>query len=431
MTKETPAKGKAKKAWQPEEEATLSPLQKALIVAVLSFFPFMFGIVIPMVSRDHFVKSLKIPAEFFLSAPQAINLVSTGEVGTTYKVSIHGFEFKIPEKYTPAKINDYGAEFRLDPRPESRYIYILGEPKTRAINFSTNGIARWFMPNSMQNFLPLILNADWHPIRLMFKAQFYASEGITSKIFEARWDLHHRGYVFPTPGQKGYLGRVFRTNRPGYFEFLMVDTVNTVTLREWVNMAMKIKPPGEHELPPLANAPTTVNLKALTELAPIPERETDAISGALGEFFRTRSPEWLIPVAIVMQNRQFYPELIDLHKQYLNRFPADSPHKKTWNEILDNAVGKILKIEIDPQLGLSELNVYCQNLTSLEIGQVWLKIGIKTATGEEKNFMAPLLPHGRILENEEKHQIIKVPNDISLANSVGIEYRIVQIDFIR
>jgi len=193
---------------------------------------------------------------------------------------------------------------------------------------------------------------------------------------------------------------------------------------------MKIKPPGQHELPLAPDAETQVSLPALTSLAPIPERENDAISGSLAEFFRTRSPEWLIPVAIVMQSREFYPELIDLHKQYLNRFPVDSPHKKTWNEILDNAVGKIIKLEIDPQLGIRELKVYAQNLTNLEIGQVWIKFVIKQATSE-KSFLAPLLPHTRILAKEEKHLLIKVPDDISLADNTGIDYRIIQIDFTR
>lgn len=429
MSKEKPA-GKAKKAWKPDEGFTLSPLQKVILVAVISFIPFFLFIILPLLSREHFIKNLKIPEEIFLSTPEAINLVSTADAGPTYKVNINSFEFKIPIRFTPTRINATNAEFRADPRSESRYIYILGEPNSRTMDFSAGGIATWFMPAKLQNFLPLILNADWHPIRLMFKAQFYSSEGITSKIFEAKWDLHHRGYVFQTPDQKGYLGRVFRTNRPGYFEFLMVDIVNPVSLREWVNVAMKIKPPEEDEKPIDPLATPSMSLQALTELAAIPERQSDALSGALSEFFKTKSPEWLIPVASIMQAREFYPELINLHKQYLNRFPVDSPYKKAWNDILDNAVGKILKIEIDPQMGMRELKIFCHNLTKLEIGQVWLKIIIKEV-GEEKSFMAPLLPQGRILPDEEKELVVKSPADISLTNNIGIEYRIVQIDFIR
>ncbi|MDD3145886.1 MAG: hypothetical protein PHD82_01180 [Candidatus Riflebacteria bacterium] len=425
-----PAPQKGKKAWKAEEEVFLTPIQKIIIGAVLSFFPFIFGIVLPMYTRDYYVKNLKIPADFFLNAPEEINLVSTGEVGATYKVKIHGYEFKIPERFTPSRINDYGAEFRADPRKEARYIYILAEPTARTINFTSSGLGRWFMPTQMSRFLPMILNASWHPIRLMFKAQFYASEGITSRIFAARWDAHNRGYIFPTPGQKGYLNRGFRTNYPGYFEFLMVDPVKSLTLREWVNLAMKIKPPDQHEIPPDADASSSINLEALIRLSHVIERENDALSGSLGEFFRTRSPEWLIPVAIVMQNREYFPELIDLHKQYLNRFRLDSPYRKTWNEILDNAVSKTVKVDIDPQLGLKELNVYCKNLTNLEIGQVWIKFVVLHPSGD-KSFLAPLLPFGRILPQDEKHLTIKTPDDISLAGCTGIDSRIIQIDFVR
>ncbi len=426
MSKDT----KPKKAWKAEEEVWLTPFQKVILVAVASFIPFFFGIILPTFARDHYVKKLKIPPEFFLTAPEEINLVSTGEVGATYKVSIHGYEFKVPDKFTPSRINDYGAEFKADPRKEAKYIYIQAEPESRHIQFTSGGLARWFMPSDLSRFLPLILNASWHPVRLMFKAQFYASEGISSRIFFARWDAHNSGFIFPTPGQKGYLCRGFRGDHPGYFEFLMIDPVQSVTLRDWVNLAMKIKPPGEEELPPSPDDPPAMPLEALIRLAPDQGRENEALSGAFAEFFRTREPEWLIPIAIVMQNREYYPELVDLHKQYLNRFRVDSPYKKTWNEILDNAVSKTVKIDIDPQLGQKELNVYCQNLTNLEVGQVWVKFIIRSETGE-KGFMAPLLPFGRILPKEEKHLTIATPSDISLTGISGIESRIIQIDFIR
>ncbi len=420
----------AKKAWQPEEVRTLSPFQKFLIAAILSFVPFFFGIALPLLARDHYVKMLKIPAELFLGAPEKINLVNTGEVGATYKVDIHGFEFKIPEKYTPSRINDFSAEFRAEPRREARYIYALAEPHPRSINFSATGIARWFIPSEMSRFLPLILHASWHPIRLMFKAQFFSSEGLSSKVFEANWDLNHRAYIFPTPGEKGYLGRGFSIDHTSYFEFLLVDTVHPVTLREWVNLAMKIKPPDLSQKPDGKQNTPAPSLETLIEHAQHPNRENRAISESLSMFYRTQSPEWLIPVAMVMQNREFYPDLIDLHKQYLSRFPVDSPHKTVWNEVLDNAVAKIIKMEIDPQPGLRELNVYCKNLTNLDIGQVWARIDIKNESGE-KSFMAPVLSQGRLFSNDEKHMYVKAPDDINLGPNPEISYRIMQIDFLR
>jgi hypothetical protein len=148
-----------------------------------------------------------------------INLESTGEMPVSYKVNINGFEYKIPQNFTPVKVGPDSVEFSIAPRREARRIFILGRSTSPEFEFTTTGIARWFMPRSMQNYLQTILRASWHPVRLMFKAQFFASEGITNKIFEARWDAHHRGFIFPILGEIGYMARVFRTNKAGYFEF--------------------------------------------------------------------------------------------------------------------------------------------------------------------------------------------------------------------
>jgi hypothetical protein len=193
---------------------------------------------------------------------------------------------------------------------------------------------------------------------------------------------------------------------------------------------MNIKPPERSQQSTDSQPVTPPTLSSLIEYAQNPKQENRAISESLSEFYRTLAPEWLIPVAIVMQNREFYPDLIDLHKQHLSRFPVDSPHKQAWNDVLDNAVTKIIKMEIDPQPGLRELNVYCKNLTSIDIGQVWARINIKTADGE-KSFMAPILAQGRLFSNDEKHMHVKVPDDINLGTNPEINHRIMQIDFLR
>ncbi|MFZ5953151.1 MAG: hypothetical protein ACOYXC_20780, partial [Candidatus Rifleibacteriota bacterium] len=94
---------KKKKNWQVEEEG-MSPLQKGLIIAVVSFIPFFFFILLPVLARDHFVKNLKIPPDIFLNPPQEISLVKTTDVGETFKILINGVEFKVPITFTPVKI---------------------------------------------------------------------------------------------------------------------------------------------------------------------------------------------------------------------------------------------------------------------------------------------------------------------------------------
>lgn len=403
--------------------------QKLIIASAVSFVPFFFLVILPMLSRDHYVKELKIPEDIFLDSPQMINLVSTSEVPATYKVNINGFEFKIPEKYTPRRINKDNAEFTIEPRREARQIFILGQNVTKNIEFTSTGFARWFLPSSLLGYLQTILRATWHPVRLMFKAQFYAAEGINSKIFEARWDAHHRGFIFPTPGSKGYLGRVFRTNKAGYFEFALIDSVHPVTLREWVNLAMKIKPPSDNDLPPDPFSPGTTSFSSLTEMAEIPEKQGNVLGNALSEFYRTGQPGWLIPVARVMEERKYYRELIELHKQYLSQFPGDSSLRSSLNEIFDRTTRKMLQIDIDPQLGLREMNVHCENLTDLEMTQVWLRVSVKSRLSEEKSFVTALMPHGRLYPNQTKQISIRVPDHINLSESESIEHRINQIEF--
>jgi hypothetical protein len=422
-------KKQKKKYWQEEEEG-LNPIQKGIIVSLLAFIPFFFFILLPVLARDHFVEKLKIPPEIFLSPPHKIDLVQTTPVGQTFKVRISGVEFKIPVEYTPIKIKENYIQFSCDPLRLTKKISAISLEEARKIDYTSTGFARWFMPDNVFDFLQVILRATWHPIRLMFKAQFFASEGIASKIFEARWSAHFRGFIFPAPSQRGYVGRIFRTNGPGYFEFAMQDEINPVTLQQWVSLAMKIKPPTEDEEYPDPYAPAFYNLKMQKELALKPERQVEVLSRCLNQFFRTEKPMWLIPVAVVMKQRGFNAQVMDMHKQYLNKFPIGSPLKDTWNEILDQTVAGSLEIKIDPSLNAQLLKVHCKNLTERQINQILIKIKLEYKNGRNNSFIKKLLVNQRLFELQTKDIVIEAPADISLINLENIDYRIMQIDFV-
>lgn len=425
MTKE-----KRKKKWQVEEEG-MSPIQKGLIVSLISFIPFFFFILMPVLARDHFVKKLKIPPEVFLAAPEEINLVKTGEtIGTTFKLSINGVEFKIPVDFTPVRIAPNFIEFAKGSRRLAQTLSIVSLTEPRQINYTSTGFAGWFMPKTVLGFMQTILRATWHPVRLMFKAQFFASEGIASKVFEARWDAHHRGFIFPTPGGSGYIGRVFKTNGPGYFEFSLVDQVNPITLQQWVNLAMKIKPPSENEEETDPFVPAFFNLEMMQKQAMDPDRQVEVLSRSLNEYFRTEKVMWLIPIALVMRERGYHSQVIDLHRRYLNAFPIGSPLKDTWNDILDSTVNDSLKLEIDPKLRQKELRVFVTNLTDRQIGQILVKIIVRYGNNVEKSFFTQLLQQQRLYGNQEKELLAIVPNDISVNDAEKIDYRIMQIDFV-
>lgn len=384
-----------------------------------------------MLARDHYSKVLKLPPEVFLKPPEMINLVKTGEVGAVYNVLIDETEFKIPEAFTPTKISKNRIDFKPSPRREARQITILAQQQARTITYTKAGFARWFMPTSMLEYLQTILRATWHPIRLFFKTQFFATEGITGRIFEARWDAHHRGFIFPTTGGKGYIGRVFCTNRPGYFEFMAADRVAPVSLREWVNLAMKIKAPSALASATLPNLSGTNSIESLMEKTALPERESGVLSVGLTAFFHTRNPAWLIPVAMVMENRSFFAELIELHQQYNSHFEIDSPYKAAWDKMFNRALHKIIKLDIDQQLHKRELNISCLNLSHLEITQILLELRVKSKTSSDKTFIAELLARGRLYEKREKNVIIRAPDEISLADAESIDYQILRLDFAR
>lgn len=422
------AKAKKKKSWKVEEEG-LSPIQKGIIVSLISFIPFFFFILMPVLARDHFVKKLKIPPEVFLSPPEEINLVRTGEVGATFKLVINGVEFKIPVDFTPIRISPHLIQFAKSSRRLSQNLSIVSLTEPRRIEYTSTGFAGWFMPKTVLGFMQTILRSTWHPVRLMFKAQFFASEGIASKVFEARWDAHHRGFIFPTPGASGYIGRVFRTNGPGYFEFSLVDQVNPVTLQQWVNLAMKIKPPAANEENQDPFSPAFFNLEILQKQALDPDRQVEVLSRSLNEYFRTEKPMWLIPVALIMKERGFHSQVIDLHRSFLQEFPIGSPLKDTWNDILDQTVNNTLKLEIDPKLRKKELRIYITNLTDRQINRILVKIIVKYGEGKEKSFFSQLLQQERLYENQEKELLAIAPDDVSLNTADSIEYRIMQIDF--
>ncbi len=400
-----------------------------IIVLILIF------IVIPIVSRNYFVQSLKISESIFVSAPERINLVKKSEVGVCYPVKINGYTFSIPDKFTPVKIGYNAAEFRIHSRVESRHIYIYAEEKTKKVNFKSSGISRWFLPSEMRKLLPLVLNSDWHPIRLMFKYQIYATEGINSKIFQTKWNENHVGFIFPSSGNEGYLGRIFRMDGDGTVDILISDTVRPVTLTDWVDIAMKLETPkkGEPKSTNKSKEKSEYNLDELIEQIlktgnPSIQRKT--LSIGLEEYFRTKQPEWLIPVAIVMQKRGFYPDVLDMIQQFRKNFKADSKYLSKWNDLVDKSVSECLDIEIDPVSDLKDLNIYCKNKTNLDIDLVTLDIEISSNFGNKQNFTTTLFTQTTLRSKEEKRIKVKCPHDFNLADATTLAHRVTELNFV-
>lgn len=429
--------GKKKSAKISQKAAKIAKIKKIAIWTTAILLPIVIFVVIPLYCRNHFVQTLKISEDIFLSSPEEVNLVSSSELGPCYRIKINGYSFSIPNEFTPSKIDYNEAEFRIKSRSEGRFIFLRSERRTRTMNFNSQGVTKWFLPTETRKFLPMILNANWHPFRLLFKSQFFASEGITSKIFKAKWDLNHEGYIFPTTGNEGYLGRIFRQKGDGTVDFLVSDSVNNVTLRDWVDLAMKIATPAQvdsdyndnEELTPeeLKSKIDDLAVKALD-----PEYQAEVLGQCLNEFYKSKVPVWLIPVAIVMEARGFFPDVLDLVEQdIVQGYKNEAPdyYMPMWNELIDKAVAESIAIEIDPQQGLRELNIYCKNLTDLDINQVYIRIDILSNLNVKQSFIVPLLSQSYLRNREEKHIQVKCPDDISIANAVEITHRVESLEF--
>lgn len=421
-----------------DKKAKIEKIKKIASWSFMIFLPILVFFIIPLICRNHFVKTLKISEEVFLSSPQHVNLVSSSGCGPCYHIKINGYTFYVPNKFTPSKIDYNEAEFRIKSRAEGRYIFLHAEKQTKRMKFNSQGITEWFLPSEARRFLPIILNSSWHPFRLMFKAQFFASEGITTKIFKAKWDTNHFGYIFPTAGNEGYLGRIFNKNDVGTVEFLLSDSVKPVTLREWVDLAMKIATPSPAESeytvkePELSQNELQRQIEKLTKQAETADLQTKCLELALNEFYKTQNPTWLIPVAAVMQERGFFPDVLDLFRdEIIQNYKKNAPdyYTEMWNEIVDRAVADSIAIEASPHQGLRELSLYCKNLTDLDIKQVKLNIEVLSNLGVIQNFTVTLFNQNSLSNKEEKLVQVRCPAEISLSDAARISHRVESMEF--
>ena len=205
-------------------------------------------------------------------------------------------------------------------------------------------------------------------------------------------------------------------------------------LREWVNVAMMIQTPSPSDDEAIGDESIDDNEKSLFSLDDLILKATDqsqqiyTLSIALNEFYRLKEPEWLIPVAIIMQERGFFPEVLDLIEQNKSSF-KNPQYQAKWNELLDKAVAESITIEADPVQNVRELNLYCKNLTDLTINQVTLNIEVTSNLGVTKSFDVSLLKQSSLRSKEEKQIQVKCPDNISLSDFAKISHRVTSLEF--
>ncbi len=423
----TTSASKPKKQWQPTKRFSLTKEQKIILGLLIILIPLIVFILIPIIARQHFTKHLNIPSEIFLSTPQKISLLDNPVLGTPYNVNINGYEFPIPEDFTPARIGPNHIELRKTHRADTRRIYITANPATQPLKYTKLGISRWFLPKNTFKFMQLILNSTWHPIRLMFKAQYYTIEGLNSKIYECNFDNNYCGFVYPSAGQEGYMTRAFSKDGSGYFDYHIKDSVEPPTLNEWLHHTSKIKPLAKTESNKADES--GLNLHSLIKQAKDRNNENAVLSASLSEYFRTKTPEWLIPVLEILSNREYYPDLIAMHQNFNKHFEQNPELAALWDNVMDKAIDKILKVDFDVYETAKEMTIFYKNLSNLEIDRLEFEFSVVDYYGQISKFKTAVVKAGRVLPQAEKNTTIKIPADVRVRGAKQITHKVTKLLF--
>jgi len=422
------AKKPAQKAPTPKEPEGLSRFQKVGLGAFLAFIPFFFLILLPLLTRDYLCKTLSIAPEILLSTPLKLQMNPSGDSMPKIKLRMLGIEFQIPLNYTPVRISPDTLTFRNNSRRIARTISVSIRRQPPRLDLKTSGIISLFMPSKLNPFLQNALWATWHPVRLYCKAQFLVSQGIGGSFFESDWDAHHHGFVFPTPANTGYMARVFDDRNDHYIEFAFFDETDPVTLAEWVDVAICLKPPTDAEktLEPPARL-RSLSLAATLEKASKEASAQSAIQDALNEFLLNGDVSWLLPCGIVMENRLYFRELIELCKIAIPLLKEKPQELALWRDLFERCIKQMLKIEVDPNHELEEVVIYVKNLSKFSLKRIRLKITCVDADGE-RTFSTVVQKSGNMLSQDEKSFTIPTEHGFLSKKLQGINWAVEDLD---
>lgn len=421
---------KGKKEWKPVVESTMPWWKKTLIAAGLAFFPFLLGVILPIVTRNHIIKNMKIGEDLVNNPPEEFNLVSTAEPASSYQVICRGVGFNIPRTMVPVRVNPESVIFRRSPRPIARTLAFTRQKFPPPVNTASLGLLRFFIAEEGRTYLEDALYATWHPIRLMCKANLISSQGITSRIFKTQFDDDHTAYVFPTKGNSGYIGRIFSQRGTGYTEMAYFDETTAVTLRDWTNIAKEV------DFAPVTGGAEAEKLQgpALAEFVEQAKLgkmfDHVIIETALNQYFATGSESWIIPLAYVMGRQGYLRELIEMQREAVGSIKDDPGLRAHWNQILEETLQTILQIEVDPHLTQNLLVMTCANKGRFALRQLVLRLTLVYPDGVEKQFKQTLFLQGTLQAGSANNLEFPPPEGFSVRGVKAIHVAVDEVEVV-
>ena len=431
---------KKNKNWQEKfknQDQPWKTWQQALIAASIAFIPFFFFIMLPMATRNHIINEMKISPELLDHVPPLILLPATPQAYRAMKINMKGTVFSIPYEFSPVSVSDNMVRFRLlkrlqdsdnpdikKPTVIARDISISVSDQTPKMDLTNQLLVRWFMPQTMLKYLELSLRATWHPIRLLCKAQILLGEGIVGKILEARWDVHHRGFIFPLPAQSGFLARVFRTNGPGYFEFMMKDDLGSISFSEWAAIATRISPPDYDSGDPESKTPGRESLPELIQMVSQGmDNRSKAVETALNNYFRTGNHVWIVPIILDLSKQGFYRETIELYKKFRDLYWPNRSELAIFVESFQKALSRAIKTDMEIHVRNNSMLLFAENLTNSLIRDLNVKIAVDSGDSK-RSFDVTLFNRRSLHGNSSVTEEISMPKGIELKSNDLISWTI-------
>jgi hypothetical protein len=420
------AKKKTKDLVIPQDDP-LTPLQKGVIGAMVSFVPFFFLIILPYMVRSHILNELHLSEEQLVSQPIEINMVPTGKPVPLIRIRLQNMEASFPRDFMPVKVTPDMIAFRQEPRRLARTMLFGAYPEAPKISLNATGVMGWFIPSDLRSFFEYILPATWHPARAYTKAQFFVSQGINGSIFSSVLNDEFRLFIFPFSGNSGYFGRVFQNDTPRYAEFSFYGDMQAVSLREWVDFGCRIRSLSASETSEISKFGGMTLSETLAKAETQNSQQWQAVEHALNKYYRIGSTSWLLPVVAALESKGFYRETIEFKRAFSASVKSDTVLTRYWNELLNRSVHQVLKMEIDPHLQLNKLDGHCQNLGEFSISKVKLRIILQLPTGE-KSFKTEIFSTSPLHAGQDRTIEIEPPQGLLVHHAKSVTWVVEDLD---